>query len=115
MGCLLDTCFVAIFSEIAILLTWNQIRAAVGAIINMCVQNPIQTSQGGRAYYGPAPRVTSRDGSPMQVTGLNALPPHTNVTIFQQQEPWTNMTEELQSCTWRAILNRTPLTQCLTA
>ena len=110
-----DTCFVAISAEIIILLSWSQIRTAVSTIMNMCIQNPLQSSQGGRAYYKSAAKATRRDGGFTQLTGLNALPPHTNITIFQQQEPWTDPTKELSSCTWDAVQNRNPLTKCLTA
>ena len=113
--CLVDTCFVAISASVAILLDWNQVRTAVSTIMNICIQNPIQPSQGGRAYYKSASRTRRRDNRPIQITGSNALPPNTNITIFQQQEPWTNPTEEMLSCTWEAVQNRSSLTKCLTA
>ncbi|KAL9119208.1 MAG: hypothetical protein Q9187_004238 [Circinaria calcarea] len=92
-----------------------QVQAAVATLMNMCIQTPAAGPRGGRAYYRPPERVTRRmkdrrDNPPL--TGLNALPPHANITIFQQQEPWTNLAVELQSCTLNAALQGNPVSKC---
>ena len=46
-----DTCKVTIDSTNVITLTWAQLKAALEMLINLCVENPISSSLGGRAYY----------------------------------------------------------------
>ena len=90
------TCNVAISADQKfIVLTWAQIIAALGTLIEICVDNPLGSSQGGIAVAGtqqslldlrPPPsgikkmkkirRFRGRD-----VSGLNALPRGVNVTV----------------------------------
>lgn len=108
-----NTCYLAISASVALLLTWEQIRAAVSALMNVCVQHPFGNPQGGRAYYGhqPPPRVSGRNAK-RGPTGLNALPPHANITVFQQKEVWTNPEAELNTCTWKAVAKGLSVTAC---
>ena len=48
-----DSCVLAISSAVSLVLRWEQIRAAVAALMNVCIQTPYGVSQGGRAYYRP--------------------------------------------------------------
>ena len=57
-----DTCYLAISSTVSVILTWAQIRAAVAALMSVCVQNPFQPSEGGRAYYGTPPKTVAGRG-----------------------------------------------------
>ena len=50
--CLADTCHVAVSATTAIVLLWEQIKAAVDALTAFCVLDPSKISQGGRAYLG---------------------------------------------------------------
>lgn len=109
-----ETCYLAISATVNIILTWSQIRAALSALLNTCVQHPFQAAQGGRAYYrAPPAKVSGRKlRKRSDSTGLNALPLHANITVFQQLEPWTNPTVELKTCTWLAINKGLPVSTC---
>ena len=77
----LKTCNVAVSASIMIVVTWGQIKAALDTLISICVMNPSQPARGGKAYYQiqkpQPPALYARD----TITGLNALPPHLNVTL----------------------------------
>ena len=115
-----NTCYLAISATVSLTLTWTQIRTAVTTLMNVCVQNPFQPVQGGRAYYHQNPpipasskqrrRKTRDDTSGM--TGLNALPPGANITMFEQKEKWTDSAAELKSCTWSAVLKGIAVSTC---
>lgn len=109
-----NTCYLAISASVALLITWEQIRAAVSALMNVCVQHPFGPPQGGRAFYGhqPPPQAVSGRKVKREHTGLNALPPHANITVFQQNEAWTNPEAELNTCTWKAVAKGLPVTTC---
>ena len=109
-----NTCYLAISATITVVLIWQQIQAALAALMNTCVQHPYQPPQGGRAYYGshrvyPSGRKNKRQSN---FTGLDALPPHVNLTLFEQLESWTGPTDELNSCTWKAVVQREPVSPC---
>ena len=111
-----NTCYLAISATVAIVLNWDQIRLAASALMNTCVQNPFQAAQGGRAYFGSPTYRGSTQRSKRQIanlTGWNALPPHVSITIFEQTQPWINPVEELETCTWKAAVNRRPVASCL--
>ena len=103
----LNACYLAISASVALVLTWAQVRAALLTLFGVCVYNPAGPAQGGRAYFTTRPKGRSRD-----LTSSNALPPHANVTIFEQSELWTNPTNELHSCTWRAVKNGLSVKTC---
>lgn len=110
-----NTCYLAISSTIPLTLTWNQVRAAVSALMSICIHNPFQASHGGRAYYShPSHQIgkRGRQRRNSEVTGLNALPPHANITIFEQSQPWTDPAGELRTCAWQAVLKGHPVTPC---
>ena len=84
------TCTVAISAGGSISLTWAQIIAAVGTLIEICVDNPIGSSQGGTAVAGtqslldlrPVNRKKKRrELGERDITGLNALPQGLKVTV----------------------------------
>ena len=127
-----NTCFLALSAAVAIVVSWDQIHTALATLLSICVQHPFEASQGGRAYFGPQEgRLSGRRGkrhtqddqqirkanqrrrsAQSGLSGLNALPPHLNLTIFQQTEPWTNPVDELNTCTWKAITQGLPVTKC---
>ena len=129
-----NTCYLALSAAVAIVVSWDQIYTALATLLNICVQHPVEASRGGRAYFGPQPRQRSggrgkrhtqvdkvrrevndrRRGVPSGLSGLNAIPPHLNLTVFQQTEPWTNPVGELNTCTWKAITKGLPVTRCVT-
>ncbi|MCJ1233974.1 hypothetical protein MMC14_001932 [Varicellaria rhodocarpa] len=120
-----NTCTLAITASLALTLTWAQIQTALSALLGLCVANPSQdTPQGGRAYYSPpAPalndpqqnngkqhREEKRDGAPL--SGLNALPPHANITIFQQKSTFQNdASAEEKTCAWGAVVKGESIAQ----
>ena len=57
-----NTCFLAISSAVSVMLNWDQIRTAVGALMNVCIQTPYGQPQGGRAYYRPQQGLSRRRG-----------------------------------------------------
>ena len=111
-----NTCYLAISAVVAIVLQWNQIQMAASALMNTCIQHPYQAAQGGRAYFvsgsQDSTRINKRQST--NLTGWNALPPHVNMTLFEQSESWTNSVEELKTCTWQAAANRRPIAPCTT-
>ncbi|KAL9117088.1 MAG: hypothetical protein Q9187_006379 [Circinaria calcarea] len=103
------TCNVAITASINLALTWHQIKAALGTLIDTCVMHPLLPARGGRAYAGRQ-SIKQRLGSSVigrrrnTVTGLNALSPHVNITLFQQAEPVpATLADELKTCTWEQV------------
>ena len=120
-----DTCYLAISASVPMTLTWEQIRTAAKTLLSICVTGPLQaaTPQGGKAYYKQPQKglsgreekerrsINGRSGGP-PLTPLNALAPHTNLTLFQQTERWTSPIGELDSCTWKAIVEGTPVSCC---
>ena len=112
-----NTCYLAISTTVAMVVSWNQIRTAVATLVNMCIQNPYQPAQGGTAYYSPQPvQAGGRNKKKMRrdsdITGLNALPSGLKLFMFEQSEAWTNPTEELNTCAWQAVLKGRSLTAC---
>ncbi|MCJ1235249.1 hypothetical protein MMC14_003216 [Varicellaria rhodocarpa] len=106
-----NTCYLALSALTTITLTWNQIRTAMAALMNMCVQNPMKAPQGGRAFASPPHRISAKRRDTLS-NGLNALPPSVNLTVFQQTEPWSSPTLELESCAWRAVVGGSSVTGC---
>ncbi|MCJ1223606.1 hypothetical protein MMC12_000249 [Toensbergia leucococca] len=103
-----NTCYLAISATAPLVLTWQQIRAAVATLMGICLENPYQSSQGGRAYFGsqlqqPNGRKAKAKRQNGGLLGLNALPPNANITIFRQLEPWTNPINEIETCAWQAV------------
>ena len=81
------TCGVVVSALVAVVLQWEQIKAAVNELIEICVNNPNSASIGGKAFWGPQeiPSLLSGNGGKMKrsVTALNALPPNVNITLSQ--------------------------------
>ncbi|MCJ1227305.1 hypothetical protein MMC12_003960 [Toensbergia leucococca] len=107
------SCYLGVSSTIATVLTWQQIQAALDTLMSICVQNPVHSSIGGRAFYGTQPQFSARQlasssdaGAGADITGLNALPPHANATLFTVDESAT------ASCTWLAVVDGHPISVC---
>ena len=109
-----SSCFLAISASIQMVLTWQQVRTAVNTLMNVCVAHPYQTPRGGRAFFGRPPAISRRVGIGRRETptGLNALPPHANITIFKQTEAWTSVEDESKSCTWKAVTSGKSVSTC---
>ena len=110
-----NACFLAISAAVPLVITWNQIRVAMSALMNLCIE--VGTPQGGRAYFKPQQNLISgrkekHKRQSQKISGLNALPPNLNITIFEQLETWTNPTSELNTCTWKAISSGRTIESC---
>ena len=98
-----DSCALALSASMALTLPWSRLQTAFDTLMNVCVENPTHPPQGGRAFFG-APSLKSlkwgknrRRRRDTAVTGLDALPPNVNVTLFGMQAGST-----LQ-CVWQAV------------
>ena len=109
-----NTCTLAISATLTIVLLWQQIQTASAMLMDTCIQYPYLAPRGGRAYYNMASSHVDGAKSKRQsnVTGQNALPPHANVTIFEQRQGWTSASAELNSCTWKAVQAGQPVKPC---
>ena len=107
-----NTCYLAISAALSVILTWAQIQTAVSTLMNTCIQAPFHPVQGGRAYYSPSPSHRKRQAA-SSVTGLDALPPTVNITMFEQHEPWPgSAAAELRTCAWQAVLAGLTVSHC---
>ncbi|KAL9103729.1 MAG: hypothetical protein Q9187_008975, partial [Circinaria calcarea] len=52
------SCNVVIAASTAIILTWEQVKAALETLIDVCVENPSRPSIGGVARYESHPPTT---------------------------------------------------------
>ena len=116
-----NTCFVAVSATVDLVLTWSQVRIAIATLVGTCINTPYHTtSLGGKAYHRAIPsspqsnshKARKKRKSVDELTGLNALPPAANVTIFEQLEPWTNTSDEMRSCTWLAVSSEHSVRSC---
>ena len=85
--------------------------------MNICITDPVFGSRGGHAYHGPQPTIQNsgrkkRKRQDANLSGLNALPPGVNMTIFKQTEPWVNDEVEMKTCTWLAVSKGEPISTC---
>ena len=114
-----DTCSIGIFALASVTLTWQQVLAALDDLVEICVNNPLGTAVGGRAFNGRQAAIDigrrrrrrKRRGS----IALNALPPHVNISLFQPFERFpdvSNPAKEVQSCTWQKVLAHQDVRLC---
>ena len=110
------TCSIGISVSAPLVLSWDQIKAGLNELIEICVNNPLAKGVGGRAYYGEEV-LYNVGGQKPKKRGMtsNVLPPQANITLFQQYEIYPSFPEaaiEVQSCTWRKILDRQDVRSC---
>ena len=113
-----QTCNIGISVSRSTSVTWRQIKAAVDTIIEACVNNPLTSATGGRAFYG------HQNGFNIDIFGkkrkrdpdsMNALPLGVNITLFQQFESFPTPPtdgEEMESCTWLKALHNQDVRSC---
>lgn len=114
------TCSIGISVSAPALISWDQIKAALNDLIEICVNNPLAIAVGGRAYHGAQEKLLYNVGGQKRQkrnTVSNALPPHVNITLFQQYEIFPSFpeaAEEIQSCTWQQVKNGQDVRPCQT-
>ncbi|MCJ1229777.1 hypothetical protein MMC12_006447 [Toensbergia leucococca] len=107
-----NSCSLVISAITMLSVTWGQLQIALETLMNSCIENPLRGPQGGRAYFGAQASSTngkvSGTSSHEVLTGLNALPPYVNMTIFAHSGS-SNL-----SCEWQAVRNGIALSTCET-
>lgn len=120
-----DTCSIGISALTSVTLTWKQVLAAVEDLIEICVNNPLATAVGGRAFYGrqalsdiggrrKRDKGRGKDNVRSDIA-LHALPPTVNISLFQQLEKLpdvSNPVEEVKSCTWQKVVAHQDVRKC---
>ena len=122
-----NTCTTAITSSIPLVLTWEQVRWALAALITTCMLRPSSSAKGsslgGRAFHELQRPIKDKRSCGKRDSGTSrrrrkrremrdALPLHANVTLFQQQEPWKGEGVEQDSCTWKAVVRGVSVGSC---
>ena len=82
----LGTCSLAISATVQLVLTWQQVKAALGSLILECITHPLHHPMGSTAHFnipGSSTSILSRSVPHSALNGLNALPPHANITLFR--------------------------------
>ena len=79
-----NSCHATVTAVKTMILTWAQIGAALSTLVDSCSAHPLLASRGGRAFAGTLPHRRRRRGSAAampRISGLDALPPHVNITL----------------------------------
>ena len=111
-----ETCNIGVSVSRSTTIRWGQIKSAIDELIETCVNNPLTSSMGGRAFSGHQPIDTAgKRRRKRDEDSRNALPPGVNITLFQQFEifgtPPTD-SEEIESCTWQKALQDQNVRAC---
>ena len=105
------TCALGISSRITTSISWAHLLAAFETLNNLCVQNPINEAQGGRAYYGTqmvSSWINGRRDSIAGVNGSQALPVEVNTTVWRH-DPAKNASLK---CEWQQATNGKSVSKC---
>ena len=92
------TCSLGVSSAVATTISWAHLLTAFQTLNNLCVQNPIASIRGGRAYYGQQSVISWINGKRDSISGVDdseVLPQGINATIFRHDP----MSEE--TCEWK--------------
>ncbi|MCJ1231895.1 hypothetical protein MMC12_008574 [Toensbergia leucococca] len=105
------SCYLAISTIILTVINWLHIQEALETLLSFCVQHPLQTSIGGRAFYKPLPQLNGRDeaNANANVTSSGVLLSLANITVFTVDVSAT------LNCTWQAIEEGRTISSCDTA
>ena len=111
------TCGLAVSATVQLVLTWQQIKTAIDTLVIECVTHPFKPPLGGRACFNPpgaSASVSLRRNSDSSLNGLNALPPHTNITLFRQAEIGSHTAaNEFKTCAWQQVIKGGNVSSCL--
>ena len=103
------TCALGISSAFSTTITWAHLLDAFKTLYNLCVENPITSVKGGRAYFGQQTISSWINGKRDSVGGVNgseALPLGINATVFRHDSS-SNM-----SCEWTLAQENKNITMC---
>ena len=113
------TCTVAISASKALVITRDQVSAALNDLIQMCVGNPLAKAIGGRAFHGGKSGIDLGGGSQetrkRDASAWNSVPLGANITLFQQLEIFSTFPtapEEIKTCTWQKVISREDVRPC---
>lgn len=126
------TCSLAVSTTVPLKIVWDQITAAFESLLDLCVESPPIKSRGGRASFGflsdamilndllimdfPTGGKKARDlvhrvvfdnTTVGNITGLNALPPGANLTIWKNGGNLANL-----RCEFAAASQGKPVSLC---
>lgn len=113
------TCTLAISASKTLLITRDQVAAALNDLVQICVGNPLAKAIGGRAFYGGKSGIDLGDGGEetrkRDASAWNSVPLGANITLFQQLEIFSTFPtalEEVKTCTWQKVISREDVRQC---
>ena len=105
------TCALGISSPIATTISWAHLLAAFETLNNLCVQNPISSIKGGRAYYGSQSVSSWFNGKRDSVAGVNgseALPVGVNATVWRHDAG----NSATLKCEWELAMEGKKVSEC---
>lgn len=105
------TCALGISSPVATTITWAHLLTAFETLNNLCVQNPIKSVKGGRAYYGTQIVNSWISGKRDSVGGINgseALPLGINATVWRH----SNSEKVDVNCEWQLAMEGKDISNC---
>ena len=109
----IGTCALGVSSLTPTTIIWAHLLAAFDALNMLCVQNPISSVKGGRAYFGKQPESSwingkvKKDSVDDSINGTEALPPGINATIFKH-----NPNSQL-ACEWTLAGEKKDISSCI--
>ncbi len=105
------TCAFGVSSPVALSISWAHLLTAFETINTLCVQSPMKTVKGGRAYFGAQSVDSWINGKRDSVGGVNgseALPPGVNVTVWKH-----GIVRNVDPvCEWQLAMNGKDIRQC---
>lgn len=104
------SCALGISSPVATKITWAHLLAAFETINTLCVQNPLKSVKGGRAYFGTQNVGSWINGKRDSVGGVNgseALPLGVNATVWKHSTKNVNL-----YCEWQLAMEGKDVSDC---
>ena len=105
------SCALGVSSPIATQISWAHLLTAFETLNTLCVQNPIKSVKGGRAFYGTQSVnswINGKRDSIAGVNGFDALPKGINATVWNHSD---KKNVDLK-CEWRLATEGKDITYC---
>ena len=113
------TCTLAIAASKILVITRDQIAAALNDLVQICIGNPLAKAIGGRAFYGGKSEIDLGDSGEKtrkrDASAWKSVPLGANITLFQQLEIFSTFPtalEDIKTCTWQKVISREDVRQC---